>query len=136
MAGARHFTELIVWQLADELRAATLTLTQRRRFARDLKLCSQTEDAANSVCRNIAEGFGGTNRQFANYLRIARRSMNELQDAFRSAELKNYVTDADLAAARQLMRRLYPAISRLIAYLDSTPDPPRPKRPKNYRPAE
>ena len=136
MAGAKHFKELIAWQLADQLRVEIFKFTSRPAFTRELKLRSQTEDAANSVCRNIGEGFGGSHAEFARFLRISRRSMNELQDAFRSAELKNYVTDADLAAARQLMRRLYPAISRLIAYLDSTPDPPRPKRPKNSRPAE
>ena len=118
MAGAKHFKELIAWQLADQLRVEIFKFTSRPAFTRELKLRSQTEDAANSVCRNIGEGFGGSHAEFARFLRISRRSMNELQDAFRSAELKNYVTDADLAAARQLMRRLYPAISRLIAYLD------------------
>ena len=86
MAGARHFTELIVWQLADELRRATLALTDRPAFRRDLKLHSQTEDAVNSACRNMAEGFGcETHREFARFLRIARRSLNELQDAYEAA---------------------------------------------------
>jgi hypothetical protein len=32
------------------------------------------------------------------------------------------VTSGDLAAIRALTRRLYPALNRFIAYLDSTPD--------------
>jgi len=95
VAIARHFTELIVWQLADRLRAEVFQLTKRRPFHSDLKLRSQIDDAADSVCRNIAEGFGGTDREFANFLRIARRSLNEVQDGFRSARLKEYAPTSD-----------------------------------------
>ena len=123
MRGARHFSELTVWKLADELRVETLKLTGRPEFARNLKAQTQAEDAVNSVCRNIAEGFGcESHGQFAWYLRISRRSLNELQDAFRGAEQKGYVTSDDRAPTRGLTRRLYPALNRFIAYLDSTPD--------------
>jgi four helix bundle protein len=100
-----------------------LKLTSRPAFARNLKAQTQAEDAVNSICRNIAEGFGcETHGQFAWYLRIARRSLNELQDAFRGAEQKGYVTSSDRTPIRALTRRLYPALNRFIAYLDSTPD--------------
>ena len=62
MRGARHFEELIVWQLSDQLRAETFKLTSRPAFARDLKLHSQTEDAVNSVCRNISEDSAAATR--------------------------------------------------------------------------
>jgi four helix bundle protein len=89
MRVARHYLELTVWQLADELRVETLKLTSRPAFARNAKSQMQTEDAVNSVCRNIAEGFGcETHGQFAWFLRISRRSLNELQDALRGAEQK------------------------------------------------
>jgi hypothetical protein len=57
MRGARHYSELTVWQLADELRIETLKLTSRPAFARNLKAQTQAEDAVNSICRNIAEGL-------------------------------------------------------------------------------
>ena len=130
MRGARHFSELTVWKLADELRVETLKLTKRPAFARNLKAQTQAEDAVNSICRNTAEGFGcESHGQFAWFLRVARRSLNELQDACRGAEQKGYVTSSDLAPIRALTRRLYPALKRFIAYLDSTPDY-RPNRPK------
>ena len=123
MRGARHYSELTVWKLADELRIETLKLTSRPAFARNLKAQTQAEDAVNSTCRNIAEGFGcESHGQFAWFLRIARRSLNELQDAFRGAEQKGYVTSNDRAPVRALIRRLYPAMNRFIAYLDRTPD--------------
>ena len=116
---ARHFTELIIWQLGDELRQQVFALTKNRPFAADLKLRSQLDDAAESVCRNIAEGFAcKTDKEFARFVRIGRRSLNEVQDAFHSAVLKRYVADADLIAARSLMRRLYPAIASFLRKID------------------
>lgn len=126
MAGARHFSELISWQLADALRVETFKLTQRKPFARDFKHRAQAEDAIDSVCRNIAEGFGcPSHDEFARFLEISRRSLNELLDSCRSAQLKGYVSEGDLASIRPLARRLYPALSRLITYLRRTPTPDR-----------
>ena len=65
MAGAKHFSELISWQLADQLRVEVFKFTSRPDFVRDLKLHSQTEDAVNSICRNISEGFGCSHAEFA-----------------------------------------------------------------------
>jgi four helix bundle protein len=119
MAGARHFKELIVWQLGDQHRAEVFQLTERTRLRSDLKLRSQIDDAADSVCRNIAEGFGcQSHREFAKFLRISRRSMNEVQDGLRSAALKHYLTEDDLAAATQLQRRFYRAMAGLLRHLD------------------
>jgi four helix bundle protein len=138
VSGARHFQDLIVWQLADELRGETFALTATPRFGDDLKLRSQVEDAINSACRNIAEGFGAdTHREFARFLRISRRSLNEVQDAFVGARAKKYVADCDLRPARILLRRLYPAMNAFIAYLDRTPNErndarrPKPEQPPN-----
>ena len=55
MRAAKRHEDLIVWQLADQIRVLVFNLTERDCFARDLKLRSQNEDAVNSVCRNIAE---------------------------------------------------------------------------------
>jgi four helix bundle protein len=123
MAGARHFTELIVWQLGDQHRAHIFTLTKRQPLRGDLKLRSQLDDAADSVCRNVAEGFGcQSHREFARFVRIGRRSLNEVQDELRSAVLKEYVTEDDLASVRQLQRRLYAAMAALLRHLDGGHD--------------
>jgi four helix bundle protein len=119
VSGARHFTELIVWQLGDQHRIEVFKLTGRNPMRADLKLRSQLDDAADSVCRNIAEGFGcQSHREFARFVRISRRSLNEVQDGFRSALEKQYVTEDDLVAARRLQRRLYAALASMLRYLD------------------
>jgi|RhiMetdeSRZDD1v2_1073273.scaffolds.fasta_scaffold26508_4 four helix bundle protein len=123
MRGARRYQDLIVWQLADQVRVLVFKLTERERFARDFKLHSQTEDAVNSVCRNIAEGFGCKHKEFARFLEISRRSLNELGDSFRTAQLKRYVSAHDYEPIWRLTHRLYPAFARLIRYLQTTPDP-------------
>lgn len=123
MPAARRYQDLIIWQLADQIRVLVFELTERQCFRRDLKLHSQTEDAVNSVCRNIAEGFACKHKEFARFLEISRRSLNELGDAFRAAQLKRYITAHDYEPIWRLTHRLYPAFARLIRYLQTTPDP-------------
>ena len=123
MPGARAFTQLVSWQLADALRQDVLKLTERPPLASRWKTRDQVEDAIDSVCRNIAEGFGAeTHAGFAAYLRISRRSLNELRDAFRSALQKRFATAQELAPAFGLMHRLFPALNNFIAYLERTPN--------------
>jgi len=74
--------------------------------------------AIESACRNIAEGFGGTDAEFRHFLIIARRSLNELSDSLRSALLKGYLSDEDLRPVSALTRRLHPALGGLIRHLD------------------
>jgi four helix bundle protein len=126
MPPVRHFSQLIIWKLAEEIRIEVFRLTAKPRFAADFKAKSQAEDAANSVGRNIAEGFGcETHTEFARFLEISRRSLNELHDILHGAQLKSYITPSDLPPIRQLSSRIYPAFSRLLAYLRRTPTPRR-----------
>jgi four helix bundle protein len=113
MRGAKRYEDLIVWQLADQVRVLVFTLTRCERFARDIKLHAQTEDAVNSMCRNIAEGFGCRHKEFARFLEISRRSLNELRDSFRAAQLKGYVTAREYEPIWRLAHRLYPAYASL-----------------------
>ena len=139
MRGARDFTELVVWQLADELRRELLKLTGRPAYLRNVRLREQTDDAVDSICRNAAEGFSAdTHAQFAWFLRISRRSLNEVQDAILSAQQKRILNPADLVPVRGLIRRLSPALNGFIAYLESTPEQrnrptPRPRRKESCR---
>jgi four helix bundle protein len=131
MPPARHYSDLTVWKLADQLRVKVFALTSTPKFARDLKAQGQADDAINSVCRNIAEGFAcESHAEFARFLEFSRRSLNEVQDAMRGAQLKGYVSATDLDDIRKLSVRLYPALSRFITYLRRTPQPPK-RRTRN-----
>ena len=113
------------------MRIETLKLTSRPPFTHDFKLRDQTNDAIDSVCRNIAEGFGGSHADFARFLEYSRKSLNELQDCIRSAQLKGYVSGVEASAIYDLRRRLYPALNNFIAYLRRTDPRKRPRTDKH-----
>jgi four helix bundle protein len=84
---------------------------------------SQAEDAIDSVCRNIAEGFAcASHGEFDRYMAIARRSLNEMGDSLRSAGLRDMCRPKEASEIHAITRRLYPALVNFIAYLQRTPD--------------
>ena len=136
---SNDFFELLIWQLANELRIEVLKLTERPPLAYDWKFRGQIEDAVDSICRNIAEGYAAdTHGGFAWYLRVSWRSLNELRDALQSMLLKRHATAIELAPAFGLVHRVRPAMKKLIAYLERTPHyrqrRSRPKLPMDRRP--
>jgi len=80
MAAIRRFEEIDAWQRARELTRAIYEVTRSGTFARDFGLRDQIRRAAVSVMSNIAEGFGrGGNREFLQFLSVARGSVAEVQ---------------------------------------------------------
>lgn len=115
---AKDYTELVVWQLAAELRIETLKLTRLPALARDVRLRGEMEKTVSSICRNIPEGFRrGTNREFAKFLEYSHGSSGELKSLFEDAQLKNLVTAADLQPARALRFRFDRALVGLMRHL-------------------
>ena len=75
MAEVRSYRDLLVWQRAMDLAAATYALS--RSYPRDelFGLTSQTRRAATSIAANIAEGDGRSTKQaYLNFLRVAQGS--------------------------------------------------------------
>ena len=119
MRAARRHEELIVWQLGDELRRELTRLTSRPEYAmRARRLREQTDDAIDSVCRNVA---ADTHGPFAWFLRVSRRSLHEVEDAVHSARYKELLTEGELKQIRALVRRIVPALNGLIRYLERNP---------------
>src|SRR5688572_252746 len=82
MAGARSHTELIAWQLANELKLAVYALLERGPIARHGDLRGQLQRSASNAPRAIAEGFGRyLPDDFARYLRYANGELKETFDA-------------------------------------------------------
>ncbi|MGH9236447.1 MAG: four helix bundle protein [Vicinamibacterales bacterium] len=75
------FHELIIWQLGGKIRQHVFALTKKHPVAADFTLRSQLDDAAESVCRNIAERFAcKSDRESAKCGRIVRRSRQPRTD--------------------------------------------------------
>lgn len=107
-------------QLADRL----ISLASGGPLRREFQLNRQLQAAAQSVCANIAEGFGRyTPGEFARFLRIARGSAMELQEHIHEAQLRGLITPAEEGELLTLCRRVLGSITPLLKYLDGAKRP-------------
>ncbi len=127
MAKIARFEDLQSWQKARELTNLIYDLSGCTKFARDLRLSGQIQDAAGSIMHNIAEGFdAGTNAEFVRFLKIARQSASEVQSELYLALDRKYVSPEELATAYALATDAKRLINGMIAYLrkNQRPAPP------------
>ena len=99
-----NFKELRVWKEAIEL--AKLVYILSAKFPADEKygLKFQVNRAVVSIASNIAEGAGrGSNKEFAQFLKIALGSAFEVETQMILAEAFGFVTESD---NRQLMEQV------------------------------
>ena len=142
--GARSFTELDAWKLANELKLGVYGLIQSDQVKRDLEFRNQIRNAAASAPRNIAEGFGRYQpKEFSQYLRIANGSLMETSNHLQDGKDRGYFKSEDVDRLQILARRASAAVTALIRYLRNakapdanarTPREPRTKEPKNQNP--
>jgi four helix bundle protein len=120
--GARSFTELHAWQLANELKLGVYALIKSGDVQRDHEFRNQIRNAVASAPRNIAEGFGRYQpRDFSQYLRIANGSLMETSNHLQDGCDRGYFSAADIAPLLTLARRASAASTRLIRYLNGSP---------------
>ena len=118
MAGARHFRDLVCWQLSHELKLGIYHLAEQPNVKRDMKFYDQIRDAAASAPRNIAEGFARrTHSDFARFLDIARGSLAESQNHLQDAVDRGYLDAAECARLNSMSKRAAAATARLQRYL-------------------
>jgi len=125
--GARSFTDLDAWKLANELKLGVYGLIRTGGARQDLEFRDQIRDAAASAPRNIAEGFGRYQpREFSQYLRIANGSLMETSNHLRDGVDRGYFSPEQIAPLLVLARRASAAVTSLIRYL-RTARPPNPR---------
>ena len=116
----KTYQELVVWQLADELRKEIFRLPREGTASRDFRFADQLRSAVSSIAANIVEGFGRYgSTEFARYLGIAFASAAETANWLDDGVARGHWVDDEVAAARQLLRRLNPALTHLMRYLRS-----------------
>ena len=131
---AKHFSELICWQLARHLRQEVFALTSRATFDRNFDLRDQLRDAASSAESNISEGFGRlTHREFHRFLEVSRASVNEVEDRLGASVEQQYLSGQDIQRALNLCKRTRVATSRFMKSLKERPDPERNRWPRTRR---
>lgn len=115
-----RFEDLEIWNLARELYRIVFKITSEEPFCRDYKFRDQIRDSSGSVSDNIAEGFGrGGNKEFIQFLSIARGSCNEVRNqsyrAFDSNYISREVLDQLLEITDHLLRKTANLIKSLKA---------------------
>ena len=130
MASAKRLEELIIWNLACELRDEIGERIAGGAGGRDWDFRDQIVRSSRSTAANIAEGFGHFRpRPFANHLRIAHASAMETLNHNKEADIKGYFGPDDVIRFRRLSGRILRGVSKLILYLDSC-DPHLDLRPR------
>jgi four helix bundle protein len=136
---AKSFREMVVWQLAVELRERVLPLLKNDPVKRDFKFCDQLRDSVRSPARNIAEGYGrfrpNETQQFIDY---ARGSLDETETHLRDGVASSYFPAETVGPLLVLLTRCRKALDSWHAYLASVSDDPdfktrHPKGPHKQR---
>ena len=112
------FKKLIVWQKAMDIVVATYTLTQKLPTSEIYGLSNQMRRAAVSVPSNIAEGQSrNSDKEFAQFLTIARGSLSELETQLHICARVNFLSDSDIAEVLTNIKEVGKMLRTLITKL-------------------
>ena len=115
MAAVRDFEELVIFQKARELSAKIYPITKKGEFKYDTRFVQQIRAAAGSIMDNIAEGFERAgNKEFLNFLYIAKGSCGEVRSQLIRANDVGYLTQEEYNELYTECRKLSAAIMNFI----------------------
>lgn len=121
MSTVKKFTELEIWQLANELDKKVHQQINTGTLAKDFSLKDQISRSAGSVSDNIAEGFGRGGRiEFIQYLSISRGSVSELQSQLSRCLNRNYISKEIFEEINLLADKTGNKIGAFIKYLNQS----------------
>ena len=121
MATITNIEELQIWQLAREQSKNIYTITRYESFKSDYRFVQQIRAAAGSVMDNIAEGFAREgNKEFVQYLYVARGSCTEVLSQLYRAFDAGYITQEEQERLIQSTKKLNSMIYNLIVKLKSS----------------
>ncbi|MGZ8510879.1 MAG: four helix bundle protein [Chitinophagaceae bacterium] len=121
MATIERFEEIISWQESRKLNKIIGDLIDSGRFKHSYRLINQIEGSAGSIMDNISEGFErGGNKEFVQFLYIAKGSCGELRSQLYRALDRNYITQNEFDALSVHAMKISSLIQKLIAYLENS----------------
>ena len=125
-----RFEDIEAWRASRRLSRQIYTITVSEGLRRNSELKSQIRGAANSVMTNIEEGVrAGSDSEFAQFLRIAQRSANEVQSHLHFALDHGHITRDEfdwLDGSAEDVKRIIGGFVRPLSAPapDSLPDTP------------
>ena len=121
MATIKRFEDIISWQKARELNKLLGKLIDDDRFKKSYRLINQIEGSAGSIMDNIAEGFERSgNREFLQFLYIAKGSCGEFRSQLYRAADRNYLNDAEFENMYEMAMEIIILLQKLIGYLENS----------------
>ena len=115
---ARSIEQFEAWQQAVRFVSALSAVVREGSLSKDLKLREQTDDCADSILSNLAEGFEqGTDKAFARYVLIARGSCGEARTHLVVAQMRGHLSAVVAAELRKDGEHACRLMTGLIDYL-------------------
>jgi len=121
MGGITRFEEIKAWQKSKELALVIYKVTSRPPFSQDFALKDQIRRSAISSLSNISEGFErGGNKEFFQFLAIAKGSVGEIRAQLYIAAEQQYIEDDEFQEIYRLTVETSSLISGFMKYLSNT----------------
>ena len=118
MSRIERFEDILAWQKARYLVRAIYQITATKKFAKDYGLSNQIQRSTVSIMSNIAEGFDrGGNKEFIQFLSIAKGSASEAESQLYVAVDNGYITQSQFEEIRKITNDVKSLISGFIRYL-------------------
>ncbi len=119
----KHYKELIVWQKSMDLVESVYSLTRSLPSDERYALTDQIRRAAVSIPSNIAEGHGRqTDKEYKQYLSIAKGSVSEVETQLMICVRLNYLTEQQTESVLVLcdeIRRMLTKINHDVSVFPS-----------------
>lgn len=121
MSKIEKFEDIISWQEARKLNKILGDLIDKGWFKQSYRLINQIEGSAGSVMDNIAEGFErGGNKEFVQFLYIAKGSCGELRSQLYRALDRDYINQSEFDKLSVHAMKISSLIQKLITYLENS----------------
>jgi len=121
-----RFEDIEAWKEARDIVNSVYRVCSVNGLRKDYSLVDQIKRAAISIMANIAEGFSRKgNREFIQFLFIAKASAAELQSHLYIALDQNYINQDTFNKLYQQTDKIQRMLSNLIKYLNSTLKTPK-----------
>ena len=118
MATIERFEDLEAWKAAREITKEVYRISKNDLFIRDYGLRDQICRASVSIMSNIAEGFERDgNKEFINFLSIAKGSSGEVRSQLYVALDQNYISENEFNSLYGITTQNSRLIAGLMNYL-------------------